>query len=51
MTITGLEKYWNPNEKKYKYAIKLVSWGTVYYADLSSYIMGMDYFTNYLSVF
>lgn len=51
MTITGLEKYWNPNEKKYKYAMKIVSWGKVYYADLSSYMAVMDYFTNYLSVY
>lgn len=51
MTITGLEKYWNPSEKKYKYAMKIVSWGSVYYADLSSYMAEMDYFTNYLSVY
>ncbi len=51
MTMTGIEKYWSPRENKYKYAIKLVSWGKDYYADLSSYIAKMNYFTNYLSVF
>ncbi len=51
MTMTGIEKYWSPRENKYKYAIKLVSWGEEYYADLSSYIAKMNYFTNYLSVF
>lgn len=51
MTITALEKYWSSSEEKYKYAMKIVSWGRVYYADLSSFMTVMDYFTNYLSVY
>lgn len=50
MTIIGYAKYMDPTDSRYKYVLKIVSWGNIYFVDFEEYVKHINIYTNLLEV-
>ncbi|MCH5249049.1 MAG: cellulose binding domain-containing protein [Lachnospiraceae bacterium] len=50
MTVIGLYRFADSDTMDYKYILKVVSWGNIYYIDYNEYADKLSYFSNILSV-
>ena len=50
MTIIGYTKYLDPDSNHYRYVLKVVSWGKIYYINFDEYVDYMNLYTSILEI-